>query len=413
MRIAASRRLLRVLTASYAAVSMSLVIPSVANSASLHAAHSLTSDVAGRTAIPPNTRLTNIVFYNLSRAYGAFLVQGSVTCSDRFGLTNNGGATFSVPAPVVSWPCANNAPVSSLAFDSHGDGFFYGPKLFITHNGGVTWSLSDQRGAVLSVEALGGSIWMLETSHSVSSSSSSTSKVALRLLSSTNGGRTWSVLPTPQSAEVRPANAGGSGWLVRINQTSAYLASSPNTHLGVPVGSTPLWFTTNSGATWTSRTIPCAGFYPNMTLSAAPDGTLFDVCAGEPGMGNQLKATLRSTNEGRSWRVRPMCHISSSNALRCTAGSQFSGYLGEIDAVSSSTVYLVGERSSLMISRIGGVTWTVVPPRLGGDAGGTFQVIFFGSSTGIVLGDNDRDNELPTLWSTTDGGAHWTSREPV
>jgi hypothetical protein len=120
MRIAASRRLLRVLTASCAAVSMSLVIPSVANSASLHAAHSLTSDVAGRTAIPPNTRLTNIVFYNLSRGYGAFLVQGSVTCSDRFGLTNNGGATFSVPAPVVSWPCANNAPVSSLAFDSHG-----------------------------------------------------------------------------------------------------------------------------------------------------------------------------------------------------------------------------------------------------------------------------------------------------
>jgi photosystem II stability/assembly factor-like uncharacterized protein len=107
-----------------------------------------------------------------------------------------------------------------------------------------------------------------------------------------------------------------------------------------------------------------------------------------------------------------MCHFSSTNALRCTAGSQFSGYLGEIDAVSSSTVYLVGERSSLMVSRDGGITWTVVPPSLGGDAGGTFEVIFFSSSAGIVLGDNDLDNERPTLWSTTDSGAHWTVREP-
>lgn len=400
------------MTAGIAVTSLLLVTSSVEISAAIDAAHSPKSNMASRSAIPLNTRLTTVAFLNSSRGYGVFNVLGTVMCSDRVGLTTDSGATFSTPEFVVSWPCAHIAPASAFAFDNHGDGFLYGPKLFITHDGGNTWSLSNQRGAVLSVEALGNSIWMLETSHSVPSSASSNSKVALRLLSSTNGGRTWSVLPTPQGAEARPANAGGSGWLVRVNQTSAYLASSPSTHLGVPVGSTPLWFTANSGVTWSSRTIPCAGFSPNMALSAAPDGTLFDVCAGEPGTGNQLKETLRSTNEGRSWMVRSMCHFSSTDAMRCTAGSQFSGYLGEIDAVSKSTVYLVGERSSLMVSRNGGITWKIVPPSLGGDAGGTFQVIFSSSSAGVVLGDNDLDNERPTLWSTTDSGAHWTVEEP-
>jgi hypothetical protein len=389
-----------------------LVTMSVPISASTDATRSPNSTMASRSAIPLNTRLTTVAFLNTLRGYGVFNVLGSVACSDRVGLTTNGGATFSPPVSVVSWPCAHDAPASALAFDDHGDGFFYGPKLFITHNNGATWSTSSQHGAVLSVEALGNSIWMLETTHAVSPSSSSNSKVALRLLSSTNGGRTWSELPTPRGAEVRRANAGGSGWLVRTSQTSAYLASSPANHLGVPQGSTPLWFTANAGNTWSSRTIPCAGFYPDMALSVAPDGTLFDVCAGEPSAGNQLKETLRSTNMGRTWTVRSKCHMSSANALRCTPGSQFSGYLGEIDAVSSRTVYLVGERSSLMVSRNGGISWTVVPPRLGGDAGGTVQAIFFTPSTGIVLGDNDRDNELPTLWSTTNSGAHWSVRKP-
>jgi photosystem II stability/assembly factor-like uncharacterized protein len=328
------------------------------------------------------------------------------------GLTNNSGATFSTPVNVVSWPCSAAAPANALAFDDHGDGFFYGPSLYVTHDNGAAWSQSRQPGEVLSVETLGDSIWMLETAHPVSPSASTNSKVGLLLLSSTNGGRTWSVVPTPKGAHVQPANAAGSGWLLRVNQTSAYLAASPAQRSGVPGHSTPLWVTSNSGESWSSRTIPCASFNANMALSVAPNGTIFDVCAGEPSAGNQLKETVRSTDEGRTWQIRSMCHFSPSNALHCTPGSQFSGYLGEIDAISRNVLYLVGGRSSLMISRNAGTTWTVDPPRLGGDAGGTSQVTFFNASSGIVLGDNDQNNERPTLWSTTDGGTHWTARVP-
>ena len=411
MRIARHLKFFRVLAVSCAAVSGSLLISSVAYSVSLHAVQS-TPNATGKTAIPSNTRLTSIAFLNPSRGYGVFTVQEPVTCSDRVGPTINGGATFSMSVPIVSWPCANSAPVRSLAFDDHGDGFLYGPKLFMTHNGGATWSSSNQRGAVLSVVVLGDSIWMLETSRHVPPSASNNSRDPLRLLSSTNGGRTWSALPAPLGAVAQPANTVGAGWMVRLSQTSAYVATSPRIRNGIPANATPLWFTTNSGATWSSRTIPCANFGTNIALSAAPDGTLFDVCAGEPGLGNQPKETLRSTNEGRSWQVRSLCHVSSTGVEHCTPGSQFSGYLSEIDAVSRSTVYLVGDRSSLEVSRDGGIRWTAVPPGLGSDAGGTFQVLFFSPFAGIVLGDGDLENERPTLWSTTDGGAHWTTRKP-
>jgi photosystem II stability/assembly factor-like uncharacterized protein len=412
MRAVPVRRLAPRLMASMAAVLALLVMAPAANATSQPTSTLRSPHPTSKSAVPLNTRLTTVAFLNSSRGYGVFNVVGNVTCADRVGLTTNAGATFTIPVQVISWRCAAAAPASELSFDNHGDGFLYGPELFITHDHGASWNPAPQHGEVLSVEALGDSIWMLETSRHVSSSAPSDSKVALRLLSSTNGGRTWSVLPTPSDAEARPANSGGSGWLVRINRTSAYLASSPAQRNGAGAHSTPLWMTTNSGATWSSRTIPCASFGTSMALSVAPGASLFDVCASEPSAGTQLKETVRSMNEGRTWQVRSMCHFSPTNVLRCTPGSQFSGYVSEIDAVSNRTLYLVGDRSSLMVSRNGGTSWSVDPPGLGGDSGGTSQAIFFSSSHGIVLGDNDQDNELPTLWSTTDGGAHWSVRVP-
>jgi photosystem II stability/assembly factor-like uncharacterized protein len=406
MRIARTRRHLLVLATSLAVVILSLVTSSVAysalpQSAQMHSTH----DVA-RTAIPEDTQLTDVSFLNPSVGWGLFSVQGSVTCSDRVAITANGGSTFSTPVNVVSWRCANNAPVSSLTFDDNGDGFLYGEKLYVTHDGGVTWSHSDQPGPVLSVQAIGSSIWMLEMSRAAPSSVSNSTENPLRLLSSDNGGRTWSVLPMPAGAVARPANAEGTGWLVRVTKTSAYLASSD----GFEAHATPLWFTTDSGSTWSKRTVPCSSFDTDVALSVAPDGTVFDVCASEGGAGQQPKETVRSTNQGRSWQIRSRCDSSDEH---CTMGSQFSGYLGEIDAVSSSTVYLVGGRSALEVSRDGGIRWSAVPPGMGSTAGGTTQVIFFSPKKGVVLGDGDQENERSTLWSTSDGGAHWRTRVPV
>lgn len=399
------------LAASMVVLALSLVVVCDASSASLHERRAQSSTKSARERIPSNTELADVAFLSPTRGYGLFVVEGSVTCSDRVGATTNGGARFSLPVFVTSWRCANTPPARSLAFDDHGDGFLYGPRLLITHNSGATWTSSPQPGSILSVEVLGSSIWMLETSRPVPSPASNNSTNRLLLFDSSNGGRTWSTLPTPRPADVEPANAVGSGWLVRISPTSAYLAANPRVRNGRQVDATPLWFTSDSGATWFSRTIPCSSFNTNIALSVSPGGTLFDVCASEPSAGEQPKETLRSTNEGRTWHVRSMCHFSPA-AMQCTPGSQTGGYLGEIDAVSGSTVYLVGGRSSLDVSRDGGIKWMAVPPGLGSTAGGTSQVTFFTPSVGIVLGDGDQENERPTLWSTTDGGVRWSTRVP-
>ena len=354
-------------------------------------------------------RLTAIAFFNPTKGFGVYTKQGGVSCQDLVSPTTDGGATFGPLVPVTSWNCDNNAPVRSLAFDDHGDGFLYGPDLMVTHDGGKTWAQSAQPGAVLTVEALGMSVWMVESG---CPSTSSATACPLRLLESTDGGRTWSSSSSaPPSAIDNPylgEGAQGQNWLVRISQSSAYLLSNPATNPTGQADSAPLWFTTNGGASWSSRSIPCGIDGMSTVLSIAPDGTLLAVCAAQPSAGIQLKSTLRSTNSGVTWTVQSLCTPPTpASASNCTTQPPSGGYLGGIDAVSPDTVFLFGNRSSLLVSHDGGAHWQAVQPLIGDGSGGTQQAVFFNSSDGVVLGDNENNNDVPTLWSTSDGGAHW------
>jgi len=361
--------------------------------------------------------LTAIAFFNPKMGYGAFIRQGPVKCQDLVGPTTDGGALFGPLVPVTSWTCANADPVESLAFDDHGDGFLYGPDLMVTHDSGTTWVRSAQPGAVLSVEALGSSVWM-EEAECPSPSISRT--CAVRLFESTDGGRTWSSssLAPPNAVVNAYAGSQGQSWMVRISQSSAYLLQNVASNPQDQGNTAPLWFTTDGGTSWSERSIPCAVLSSSsggqsISLSAAPDGTLFAVCAGGGGAGSQGKSALRSSNGGVTWTVQSSCLIGSpASAPGTSCDTLTSGYLGGIDAVSADTVFLYGWRSSLLVSHDGGVLWQAVKPLIGGDAEGTQQAIFFNNSDGIVLGWGGDTGEVVTLWSTSDGGTQWTSVLP-
>lgn len=351
------------------------------------------------------TRLDSIAFFNVHDGYGLFVNQGAHKCTARVGATDDSGATFPALTSVASWPCAGNPTVSALAFDDHGDGFLYGPDLYVTHDAGASWQRVRQHGAVLSVEALGYSIWMLETTQLGPDTGFAGHHFRLRLLESSDGGYTWTALAVPGGAFVWSGDGVVAGLLTRVSLTSAYVAGvSPQ------VGNrtehrAPLYFTSNSGASWANRSAPCAEYGP--MLSVTPGGTAFFECASEPGAGMQQKDTYRSVNGGVTWQLRSGCPN-----YRCTKGTPVAGYVSEIDAVSSRIVYLVGGRSPLEWTTDGGIDWRVVEPQVSsGDAGGTSQVIFFSVSDGIVLGDGNSSNS-PTLYTTVDGGRHWTARVP-
>ncbi len=123
------------------------------------------------------------------------------------------------------------------------------------------------------------------------------------------------------------------------------------------------------------------------------------VCASQPSVGEQIKSVLESANRGRTWVIKTRSDIDN-------------GYLGAIDLVNRDEAFLVGGRSSLLVTHDGGTIWRAVEPLIGSSAGGTFQVEFVNATHGLVLGNDDSDNERLTLWSTHDGGRHWRT-EPT
>lgn len=356
------------------------------------------------------TNLTAVAFPSEASGFGLFTRQGAVKCLDLIGHTVNGGATFASLVPVTSWTCSSSFGPSTLAFDASGDGFLYGPYLHVTHDAGRTWTSSAQPGSVLAIEALGRSIWMVEAGCAPRSSAR---RCPLRLFTSTNGGRAWSRSNSPSGA-VGGFSPGALGetYLVRVSGSSAYLMSAPLSTSTHDSDGRSIWFTSNSGATWSKRRLACgfpAGFAAgSVVLSAAPQGTLFAACGGAPTAGYQPKSTLRSSTGGRTWKLESSCGFTP----KCKSAPIGQGYLGGITAISPTTVFLTGDRSALEVSRDGGVHWQIVRPLIGDSGSGTKPPIFFGSVRGVVLQPFAYYGNTSTLWKTVDGGAHWKALSP-
>ena len=88
------------------------------------------------------------------------------------------------------------------------------------------------------------------------------------------------------------------------------------------------------------------------------------------------------------------------------------GYLGEAVATSAQTVYVIGDRSGLLITRDGGGHWRNLAATVGDVNGTPAQVAFFGRSDGIVLGRENSAQAPIAIWHTTDGGRSWSAVTP-
>src|SRR5215471_1727688 len=110
---------------------------------------------ASNTGAAASTRLDVIAFTSPATGYGVFTQTAAGRCHVLAGRTTDAGARFGALAPVTMWPCDGDPPGASLAADGHGDVFFYDPGLFVTHDGGRTWSRGDQLGTVLAIATAG------------------------------------------------------------------------------------------------------------------------------------------------------------------------------------------------------------------------------------------------------------------
>jgi photosystem II stability/assembly factor-like uncharacterized protein len=358
--------------------------------------------------------LTSVALTSPERGYGLFGSQAGTRCLALSGHTSDGGARFGPALPITSWNCNAGLPaVTGIAADSAGDVFAYGPMLFTLARGTDRWRRSPQPGAVLAVSAVGQSVWLVLADCRAAGRDGG--RCSLRLLESATGGRSWhSSAAQPAGAYLRGTTAGpatmpalGQTWLLRTGPTAAYVSTYPVMNSSGRPDSASLWYTGNSGASWSRRQLPCGIDAMSAELGYAAGGVLTAVCGGEPSAGNELKTAAVSANGGLTWTVHAACIRAGVPTCQ---DPLFDGYLSQLAVLSAQRAYLIGGRGPLLLTTDGGQRWRPVGT-LGDENGGTPQVIFFGQLDGVVVGSS-ASTGAAELWHTADGGRHWTMVSP-
>jgi photosystem II stability/assembly factor-like uncharacterized protein len=346
----------------------------------------------------PTFRLQAFDFETPSDGLGVFSTRSAGKCRDYVGHSTDGGVTFASLVRIVRSSCTTFYFAPSLVSDGRGDAFLYGPRLYVSHDNAKTWTQNHQFGSVLDVDAVGRSVWLIESECTPGESVRSV-PCSVRMFASMNGGRSWTASKVfAGGVNGMSSGANGQSYLDRFSRTSAYLMLAPSVKSGRP-SVAPLWYTSDGGATWSKRDVPCHIGAFSSVLSVDASGTLMAACASEASAGQQIKSILLSPDGGLNWTLKTDSNIDY-------------GYLGQIDLLNSEDAFLVGGRSSLLETHDGGVHWRAVQPLIGSSAGGTAQVTFFGGVHGLVLGNDDSDNENMTLWSTANAGRNWSVEIP-
>lgn len=295
--------------------------------------------------------------------------------------TSNGGRTWSDPV-VLSVP-----PGSAAVGAQYGPsdrGWLYGPGLWISSDGGVTWRDTKLGGIAYAVAPIGNSVWVLRAGCRDEAGCPSR---LYEVGSDGSGRRVLTGLPPSPGLE----------GLLRVSKSLAYAFESPITVKSA------IWITRDSGATWARLTIPCPDL-PNGTPELATlDGTvLWLACPTEPGAGEQLKAIYLSRDGGRTWQVR----ASNLFGEPAVGSISSSGYERNLVLSSPTVGFLALSRGGLLRSSDSGRSWidTGLP---NGSDGGVFGPWFADSTHGWAVTEGVGGFVDRHVWRTVDGGATW------
>jgi photosystem II stability/assembly factor-like uncharacterized protein len=308
--------------------------------------------------------------------------------------TTDGGTTWSQ----VGWIDAASAPcttdcgngggpeVTQLRFANDLDGYAYDPSLFVTTDGGETWS--EENGPfVAALEPVGSTVMRIAYSQS-----GCPGPCDLTVEEAPAGGTNWRVLSRPFQ--------GDAVQLVRQGIDDAYVVAFENPAGGADDEHAKLMLSHDGGNTWSDRADPCGDVggdeYDAAAIAAAAPSVLAVLCRDR--LGSQSSFVDLSTDGGAAFTAGPALP-GPDTAVALAAGSATDLVVGTVGGVNPHS-----GRFALFTSNDGAAHWQQVAAETGPidpeDPTQTF-LGFETDSVGRWVGDPD------DLWETTDGGSTW------
>ena len=335
----------------------------------------------------PSNGLTDVYFANVTEGIGmeqdcSLSPTTNTTCSLTIVKTGDGGRRWTpVGHPLhVTYP-DSRASYPFINFATNGkDGWIYGSKTFVTHNGGKTFEESGPPGLVSDLSIVGNKAWALSRPCPPGIPGCSSTVYS----APTNGGPWRAIQGTPvlQYPYLQ---------LLRTSEEAAVLAAQAT--------DATLYVTENGGASWVSHPLPnlCAQL---QHLAASSMHKIWALCSAGTPTDTQTKELYQSVNAGSTW---VLVATSNSDAESGVGRLPVSGIVTQLTSVGSDRLLIALDNGSVIESTNGGRTWA--PQGLPAN-GSVIQLTFTDAQQGwAILSPND------TLYRTSDGGSHWTLAE--
>lgn len=316
------------------------------------------------------------------------------------GTTTDGGKTWA-GLPFSGIAAYNGtAAASHIVFTDAQTGWLWGPGLYVTRDGGTTWSLQhDAVGpahrAIVSFSAAGQSGWAIE---GLAGDDLTNCPCALQYTQ--DAGAHWTTLGSAPVANALAAQVVATGaddaWLAVSEPPDA--TPSPLD----PVVQLAIFVTHDSGEHWTQSSAPQAVPAPWGQLVVSGAETLWWTQWGTGGMGMSSKWVYRSEDGGAHWQIVADDVLPSGGKLQNLPAN---GDNPQLTVVTPSLLFLAMGRATPYVSRDGGDTWAPAIPAqtTEADAMGFVGPVVFGDATHGVVADFGEG-----LFVTSDSGHTWT-----
>jgi photosystem II stability/assembly factor-like uncharacterized protein len=332
----------------------------------------------------PSDGLTDVYFADSTHGIGMeqhcmLSPTANTACTLAILRTNDAGRTWKPVGETlhVTYP-HSRASYPFIDFATNGkDGWIYGSKTFVTHNGGRSFEEDGPGGLVMDLSIVGNETWVLSRPCPPGVAGCSST-----VFTTATAGGPWQVdqaAPRIQYPYLQ---------LLRVSGSDAFLAAQATEGT--------LYATTDGGVSWDQHPLPApCGDLLRLTALRAHD--LWALCSGSAPGRSQSKELFQSDDGGTTWKLAA---TSSPAATPGVGRLPELGIVTLLTSVSPDRLIIAFDEGSPIASTDGGRTW--VPQGLPA-SGGVEQLSFTDAQHGwAVLYPDD------ALYRTSDGGVQWT-----